>query len=354
MKKYNLEEKQKICELYQSGLTQAEVSEKTGVPVSTISKFMKELGVQGRQKGTSNKSTRRKFSDEDINEIIRLYVEEEKTTVEIASKFGTYNTSIKRVLERYNIPIRGVGVARRTIKLEDIKSKEGTDDFDYFIGLLATDGCVTKNNIVLDFAEQNKELLDYWNEFLGNKCNITISIHKIYKTPQYRIQFANPEIKEFLSTYGIVERKTYHLQLKYINWNVLRGIIDGDGCVLEKNEGRTLAIGITSGCKEFLEQIQQFYIENDIKSYLKESNRNLNPTYDLYVYKSEDILKIYENLYTNAHYFLKRKEEKFGSLLKKFNRQSLVNSGKEKCNSNPEPSLSSEEGVETLYELPKE
>lgn len=45
MKKYNLEEKQKICELYQSGLTQAEVSEKTGVPVSTISKFMKELGV---------------------------------------------------------------------------------------------------------------------------------------------------------------------------------------------------------------------------------------------------------------------------------------------------------------------
>ena len=208
MKKYNLEEKQEICELYQSGLTQAEVSEKTGVPVSTISKFMKELGVQGRQKGTSNKSTRRKFSDEDINEIIRLYVEEEKTTVEIASRFGTYNTSIKRVLERYNIPIRGVGVARRTIKLKDIKSKEGTDDFDYFIGLLATDGCITKNNIVLDFAEQNKELLDYWNEFLGNKCNITISIHKIYKTPQYRIQFANPEIKEFLSTYGIVERKT--------------------------------------------------------------------------------------------------------------------------------------------------
>ena len=77
-------------------------------------------------------------------------------------------------------------------------------------------------------------------------------------------------------------------------------------------------------------------------------------TYDLNVYKSEDILKIYENLYTNAHYFLKRKEEKFGSLLKKFNRYSVVNSGKEKCNSNPEPSLLGKEGVETLNDIPKE
>lgn len=353
MRKYTLEEKQKICALYESGLTQGEVSAQTGVPVSTISKFMKELGVKGRQKGTSDKSTRKRFSEEDVKEIIRLYVEEEKTTVEIASKFGTYNTSIRRVLERNSIPLRGSGVARRKVSLEDIKNKEGSDDFDYFIGLLATDGCVTNNKIVLDFSEQNKELLDYWNEFLGNKCNITVSIHKKYKTPQYRIAFANPEIKEFLSNYGIVERKTYHLQLKYINWNVLRGIIDGDGCVLVKNNGSTLCICITSGCKEFLEQIQEFYTKNNITSYLKESNRNVNPTYDLFVYKSEDVLNIYDNLYKNAHYFLKRKEVKFGSLLKKFNRQSLVNSGKEMCNSNPEPSLT-EEGVETLYEPPKD
>ena len=69
-------------------------------------------------------------------------------------------------------------------------------------------------------------------------------------------------------------------------------------------------------------------------------NRTNQPsTYDLKIFKSKDILNIYENLYKNAHFFLIRKKLKYGSLLEKFNRQPLVNSGKEKCNSNPEPSL---------------
>ena len=32
---------------------------------------------------------------------------------------------------------------------------------------------------------------------------------------------------------------------------------------------------------------------------------------------------MYEKLYTNAHYFLKRKKLKFGLLLEKFNKQAL-------------------------------
>ena len=352
MKKYTESQKIEVCNKYSEGFTIEEVSKATGIPKTTVGRILDEKGIQKRSKACHRQV--HKFSEDKEKEIIRLYVEENKNTNEIAQLLGTYNTSVRRVLLRNNVKIRARGVARRFVQLEDIKSKEGTDDFDYFLGLLATDGCVTKNNIVLDFAEQNKELLNYWNEFLGNKCNINVSIHKVYKTPQYRIAFSNPEIKEFLSTYGIVERKTYDLHLKYINWNVLRGIIDGDGCILKTNEGRTISIGITSGCKNFLEQIQQFYSDNGIKSYLRESNRNINPTYDLYVHKSEDVLKIYENLYKNAHFFLKRKEEKFGSLLEKFNKCKLVNSGKEMCNSNPEPSLCIEEGVETLNELPKD
>ena len=272
-----------------------------------------------------------KYTKEQEEKIVRLYTEENKNTNEIAKIFSTYNTTIRRILLRNGVKLRSYGVALRKVSLSDIKSKEGTPDFDYFIGLLATDGCITGNKIVLDFSEANKELLEYWNEFLGNRCNINCSIHKIFKTPQYRISFANPEIKEFLGNYGIISNKTFSLQLPYINWDVLRGIIDGDGCIFDRNNGSTLAISITSGCKKFLEQVKSFYDSKDIISYLKESFRNLNPTYDLYVYNSNDVLKIYENMYSNAHYFLKRKEKKFGPLLKKFNRCSLVNSGNEKA-----------------------
>lgn len=291
----------------------------------------------------------RKFSNEIESEMVRLYVDEGKNTNEIAKVFNTYNTSVRRVLIRNNVELRSYGVAQRRVSLQDIKVKEGTPDFDYFIGLLATDGCVTGDRIVLDFSKENKELLDYWNEFLGNTCNITCSIHKVFKVPQYRIAFRNPEIKDYLASFGIVPRKTFNLSLSYINWNVLRGIIDGDGCVSSTNKDTTLKISITSACKNFLVQIQDFLNEYSIKSSILESNRNKNTTYDLHIYKSEDLITMYENLYTNAHFFLKRKEVKFGPLLKKFNRCRLTNSGNEKENSNPEPSLI-EEGAETRRE----
>lgn len=349
MKRITEEEKNQICALYLEGKTAKEVADTVDRAYGSVCRILKERNIKLRSKG--NHTNNNKYSADKEKEIVRLYTEENKNTVEIAKLFNTYNTTIRRILLRNNVEVRSYGIARRFVELQDIKSKEGTRDFDYFLGLLATDGCVTNNNIVLDFSEENKELLYYWNEFLGNKCNINCSIHKIFKVPQYRIAFRNKDIVKYLETFGITPNKTFNLHLKYINWDVLRGIIDGDGCVLSKNNNKTLAIGITSGCKEFLEQIQYFYIQNGIHSYLKESNRNKNPTYDLYVYKSSDIIYIYEHLYNKAHYFLKRKENKFGSLLKKFNRQHLVNSGKEICASNPEPNLI-ESGVETLHETP--
>lgn len=339
-----------IINLYQEGKSTKEVSTIVGVSQSSVSRVLNRNGIELRSKGSH--SSPKKFSEDIEKEIIRLYVEENKNTNEIASIFGTYNTSVRRVLLRNNIEIRSYGVAQRFVELDDIKSKEGSRDFDYFLGLLATDGCITEGKVILDFSEENKELLDYWNSFLGNKCNINVSIHKTFKVPQYRIAFRNPEICLYLETFGIKPKKTFDLRLKYINWDVLRGIIDGDGCVTTSNHGNTLRIGITSGCKEFLEQIQDFYSKNGIKSYLSKSSRNKNTTYDLYVYKTEDILTIYEHLYSNAHFFLKRKEMHFGPLLQKCGRCSLVNSGNENATQIPSQA-SLEEGVETLHEVPK-
>lgn len=340
-------QEQLIVDLYQRGEIVVNIATEINVSNSSVTRVLERNDIKRRSKGEHKVVN--KFPDETEKEIVRLYIQENKNTNEIASIFKTYNTSIRRVLLRNNVEVRAYGVATRKIKLEDIKSKEGTSDFDYFIGLLATDGCLTGHSIVLDFSEENKELLDYWNEFLGNKCNITTSIHKVYKVTQYRIAFKNPEIIEYLGQFGLKERKTFDLELSCINWDVLRGIIDGDGCILSKNNNTTLSICITSGCEKFLKQIQAFYLEYGIKSYLMPSSRNKNITYDLFVYKSVDVLKIYNNLYQNAHFFLKRKELKFGPLLEKFNRPHLVNSRKEMSNSNLEPSLNNEEGVETLH-----
>lgn len=323
MIKYSDEKIKEIVALYLSGKSQKEVATLTGVGTNTVGRYVKKAGYELRSK--SDHSSPKKYSKEKEKEIIRLYTEENKNTNEIAKVFNTYNTTIRRILLRNGIELRSYGVAQQKVSLQDITSKEGTQDFDYFLGLLATDGCVTGNRIVLDFSEANKELLNYWNEFLGNKCNINCSIHKVFKVPQYRIAFRNTEVTEYLATFGIIPNKTFDLELKYINWNVLRGIIDGDGCIASMNYGSTLRILVTSGCLKFMQQIGYFLKDNGIKACL---SRRLNEKsghyiYNLMVNKSEDILFMYEKLYANAHYFLKRKKLKFGPLLKKFNKQPL-------------------------------
>ena len=158
-----------------------------------------------------------KFTKEKEEEIIRLYTKENKTQQEIGLIFNTFNTSIRRVLKRNNVDIIPANRFLEFISYKDFLEKVNSNDFYYFLGLLATDGCVTGNRIVLDFSEENKELLIYWDEFLNNKCNINVSIHSKYKTPQYRIAFRNTEICKLLNNYGITERKSFDLKLKILN-----------------------------------------------------------------------------------------------------------------------------------------
>lgn len=336
--------KQTIIDLYRSGMSTNEVSKQVGVSQSSVSRVLQRCGIIIRPMSSYKSSLR--FSTEKELQIIDLYVNQKQTTLSIAKQFHTYNTSIRRVLLRYGITPRPNQALQQTVSLSDIASKEGTQDFDYFLGLLATDGCITGNKVVLEFSKENKELLDYWNTFLGNKCTITISLHKTYKVPQYRIAFRNAEICGFLSTFGIVPRKTFALKLKYINWDVLRGILDGDGSVVSMNRGNSLRFQITSGSLEFLTQISEFLLLHGIQAHIC---INKPTTYSLSVYKQEHILKIYSNLYAKAHFFLKRKKEKFGPLLRKLSSEDSVNSGKELVLFNREPSHSSNavEGVET-------
>lgn len=316
LKRITKNQEKEIIRLYKQYSSKV-VSDIIGVSVSSVLRVLRRNGIETRPKVPIKPAN--KFDPDKEREIVRLYTEERKNTVEIANIYNTYNTSIRRVLLRNNIKLRTTGEVLRSVELSDLSSKEGTADFDYFLGLLATDGCVTGNAVVLDFSEANKELLNYWNEFLGNKCNIRCSIHKIYKVPQYRIAFKNRDIVNYLSSFGIIPRKTFNLKLKYINWNVLRGIIDGDGCISLTNKGKTIRLSITSACKDFLIQIQKFLQKEGLKSFIREVTRNENPVFDLSVYKTFDLLKIYKYLYNNAHYFLKRKKEKFGPILEKSN-----------------------------------
>ena len=121
-----------------------------------------------------------KFSREKEEEIIKDYLEG-KNTVEIAEKWNTYNTSIRRVLLRNNINIRTASEAKRTVNTNPFKL--GDEYSEYFLGLLLTDGwiCYAKNAKTpsVSLCLNYKEMVEKFRNFACPKTKVS----KIFNKP---------------------------------------------------------------------------------------------------------------------------------------------------------------------------
>lgn len=265
---------------------------------------------------------------------------------------------VRAQLKKKGISLRKYSTKREykskaIVPLNTWSSRVGTPEFDYFLGILASDGCIVNTAVCLEVKDL--ELIKNYNTFLGNVCNINSRTSKINGNTYYNIKYKNKEIVNFLSNYGIIPRKSNILQLPYINWNLLLGIFDGDGSVTkDKRYDYCFKFSITSGSILFIEQLTKFLLKYNIKSSIHEYKTESGHWYNLVVCKGEDIYKIYCNLYKESPYFLTRKKEKFCPLLEKFNSCNSVNSVKEMDNYKTEPSLLVEEGAETRNGEPKE
>lgn len=275
-----------------------------------------------------------KFSEEQLQEIKRLYEQEQLSTTQIGEIFQTSRSVINYNLKKLNVNVRPRG---KKFNIDTIKNKLNTPEFEYFLGILATDGSICNNIIALEFSEENKEILDHWNNFLGGNMNINIHTNA-RGVDYYKIAFQDLEFSKMLESYGITAKKSYTLELSYINWNILLGIFDGDGSLsIDTRHGISGKFRIASGSEIFLKQIQEFLKQNNIKSSIYKDSRS--KCMSLTVGILQDIVSIYNNIYKDSSYFLKRKYDKFGPLLEKFNSSNSVNSVNERGNSKTEPSL---------------
>ena len=102
----------------------------------------------------------------------------------------------------------------------------------YAIGLLATDGCLSSDGLLIDLTSKDREqLLNFSkcvgvNFFIGNKWN--------FKGNKYlRIQFKNRIFYNFLLSIGLTSKKSLTIgKLKIppkFFFDFLRGCFDGDG-----------------------------------------------------------------------------------------------------------------------------
>lgn len=326
---------QQIIDLYQKGYSYVLISEQTGIPKGTIPGVLKKLGIYSVNRKTIIKND---FSRLDTT-IIDLY-QNGKSCQAIAKDLNLDRSTVYYRLVKNNIALRqkkGIKhcIKKHVISLEFFKEKveSNRDDFDYFLGLFATDGNVYKNMIRIGgITDENVEFLQHWCDFLDNKVVVHRTLRNNNTSYQNIVQFKNQDIVDYLKQFGIVPNKTFTLELPYINWNVLRGVFDGDGSIIKDKRCLSYKFSIVTASEKFAQQLNDFYTSNQIKSHIYIDTSHQNPLYRIVVMNQADVYKIYQYIYKNPKYFLQRKYEKFCPLVEKFTNSSSVNSVKEEGN----------------------
>jgi len=203
----------------------------------------------------------------------RMYVEELRTTDQIAAHFGCSGTTVLRHLRRFKIPVRPRGPCVDWVRLRKGLSPtlpEWSADVAYVIGLIATDGNLARKRPVITIVSKDTDLLETIRRCLG-------LITPIKSHPGgsgnhcHHLAWHDRPLYEWLRGIGLTPAKSLTLGPLSVPdeyfADFFRGCIDGDGTILvytdryhiAKNERyvyERLYVSIVSASRTFIEWLQ--------------------------------------------------------------------------------------------------
>ena len=194
-----------------------------------------------------------------------------------------------------------------------------TPEFAYAIGLLTTDGNLSKDGRHFDFTSNDVELVKTFKKCM-NLTNVKIgtktsgSTNKRYS----RIQFSNVKLYKKLLKIGLMPNKSRNINgLKIPNryfFDFVRGCFDGDGTIFSYWDQRwhssfMFYISFASGSFNFLQWLQKKIKTNcGLNGYIGKNGDNRN--FILRCAKKESLVLFNKMFHSKNIPFLKRKYEK--------------------------------------------
>lgn len=286
---------------------------------------------------------RKEFTREEILDICNFY-KKTKTRKPIAIKYKCTDKVILRVLKENNIEIRHVNTRpddNRIYKINDNYFDIDNQNINsaYILGILASDGCVDKNQnqIYIELQRIDKELLEKINLELKNERPIKDYFNNSKQYENSKLYFFSKKIKKDLALYNIIPNKTKECYNKSFLDNInekyqidyIRGHFDGDGCIKWTNG--TICWQIDSTSLNTLLDMQEVLLKHQINTKIvkKEDKSVVNLTvYRIYCYGKENGIKLYKLFYQNPPTValrMQRKQQHFAELLLKYNSQESSN-----------------------------
>lgn len=195
-------------------------------------------------------------------------------------------------------------------KPKNIINEKWNSNLAYAIGLLATDGCMSRPEFgyLIDLTSKDKEQLKNYCLCLG----IPLNIGKKYsglKKEYYRVQFKNRLFYEFLLRVGLTPAKSktvgpLKIPSKYF-FDFLRGVFDGDGYSYSYWDKRWKSsfmfyVGFTSASPAFID-----WLRNNIESRLRVkghiTSSNSKSSCLQLKYAKESSYKIFKRMYQDKN-----------------------------------------------------
>ncbi len=223
-------------------------------------------------------------------------------------------------------------MVKRGPKPKAIISTKWTSGLAYAIGLLATDGYLSKDGLLVDLTSKDKEQLMNFSKCVGFNFKIGEKING-KGNKNLRIQFKNRIFYDFLLSIGLSPKKSLTISKvkvpdKYF-FDFLRGCFDGDGSFYSYWDKRWCSsymfyLEFTSGSIEYINWLREELRKRlGVKGHITHSK--LGNTHNL-KYAKKESLEVIKNMYYNPKVVcLSRKKEKIKKVLKQEKQQQKNN-----------------------------
>jgi hypothetical protein len=305
--------KTELIARYLEGVSAYQLAKQYGFKCSkSITKILNDNSIDTRTRSQSAKLNAIKFSNEDTNTILAMNADPFLTTNDIARKLDVDPATIKKRL----IALGNYNTTKYDQYLIDKFDNITTEVQAYWIGFLAADGSLSKNQLALQLAEADLDHLLKFKDFIGVDYTVSKSITNLNGKLHigYRYVVSSLGFIQSLAKHQLVPNKSLTLRFPttippHLIRHYIRGLIDGDGSfwIDQTNKLYFSLVSTSEVCKE----VQRYLMQScDVKeTKLEEKTADIGKKYYYLKYcGSVQCSKIAHYLYDGATIFLERKK----------------------------------------------
>lgn len=260
-KEFDIPKKELERLYYDLGWTLAQIGDHYGCNESTVRSRMREYGLQAR--------TRNDYYRVEIPcaELRKLYMVQGWTRAQVSNHYDCSTTTVSQRMRYCGITPRPEGPPRQVHVPPEVLAAWPSASLAYAVGLIASDGNLSKGNHVVRLASTDLELIQHYRACLRLSSAVKTrkqlpkqANHKI----KYWVAFTDYAYRAFLERLGLTPAKSLTLKPLAIPDAVFpdftRGYWDGDGGWYLKRRWqerhRTLHAQLTCSSPTFLAWMQ--------------------------------------------------------------------------------------------------